>query len=174
MSVCYCAIRHFILATELMFSGDSTLTTLWENSADDIWLYFSYFISQKTGFDIACQWSPVETRCMKCQNLFSEKKKKKKKKKKTISICRLLNFLPRMLDANGAGCKLYPNVFEFMQLFIFLSALTLKAPITCSRRLCFFFFFFRDKQTIHMKCQDLSYLKKKTNKKKQKKKKKKQ
>ena len=31
--------------------------------------YFSYF-SQKTGFDISCKLSPVETICMKCQVLF--------------------------------------------------------------------------------------------------------
>ena len=37
---------------------------------------FSYF-SQKTGFDIPCKLSPMETICMKCQILFSEKNKKK-------------------------------------------------------------------------------------------------
>ena len=44
-------------------------------SADDILKYFFLF-SQKTGFDILCKLSPLETICMKCQNLFSEKKKK--------------------------------------------------------------------------------------------------
>ena len=34
----------------------------------------SYF-SQKTGFDISCKLSPMETICMKCQILFSETNK---------------------------------------------------------------------------------------------------
>ena len=44
-------------------------------SADDILKYFFYF-SQKTGFDISCKLSPVETICMKYQILFSGKYKK--------------------------------------------------------------------------------------------------
>ena len=39
------------------------------------WWYFSYFL-QRTGFDISYKLSPMETICMKCQNLFSAKKKK--------------------------------------------------------------------------------------------------
>ena len=39
---------------------------------------FFFFFSQKTGFDISCQLSPVETIGMKCQNLFSGKNEKKK------------------------------------------------------------------------------------------------
>ena len=45
-------------------------------SLDGILKYFSYF-SQKTGSDILCKLSPLETICMKCQNLFSGKNKKK-------------------------------------------------------------------------------------------------
>ena len=37
--------------------------------------YFFYFF-QKTGSDISCKLSPVETICMKCQNLFSGENKK--------------------------------------------------------------------------------------------------
>ena len=44
-------------------------------SAEEILKYFLY-ISQKTGFDISCKLSPVETFCMKCPILFSGKKKK--------------------------------------------------------------------------------------------------
>ena len=40
---------------------------------------FFLFFFQKTGFDISCKLSPVETICMKCQILFSRKIKKKKK-----------------------------------------------------------------------------------------------
>ena len=48
---------------------------------------FSYF-SQKTGFYISCKLSPLETICMKCQNLISGENKK------NISICFLLKILP--------------------------------------------------------------------------------
>ena len=58
------------------------------------WWYFSYS-SQKTGFDISCKLSPLETVCMKCQNLFSGKNKK------NISKCRLLKFLPRVLSGKS-------------------------------------------------------------------------
>ena len=36
---------------------------------------FSYF-PQKTGFDISCKLSPMETICIKCQIMFSGKNKK--------------------------------------------------------------------------------------------------
>ena len=67
-----------------------TFTTLWANSADNI-LMTSYF-SQKTGFDISSKQSPLETICMKNQNLFSVKNKK------NISKCHLLKFLLRELN----------------------------------------------------------------------------
>ena len=44
-------------------------------SEDEILKLFSYF-SQKTGFDIPCKLSPLETICMECQILFSRKSKK--------------------------------------------------------------------------------------------------
>ena len=50
-----------------------------------VWRCFSYF-SQKTRLDISCKLSPMETICMKCQILFSEKNKK------NISICLLKIF----------------------------------------------------------------------------------
>ena len=43
-------------------------------SADDILKYFAYF-PQKVCFEIACKLSPLETVCMQCQSLFSEKNK---------------------------------------------------------------------------------------------------
>ena len=47
------------------------------NSADNELVIFSlFFFTQKTGFDIACKLSPLETVCMKCQILFSGKNKK--------------------------------------------------------------------------------------------------
>ena len=46
-----------------------------KNSADDILKYLSDFI-QKTGFDISCKLSPMETMCMKCQNIISRKYEK--------------------------------------------------------------------------------------------------
>ena len=44
-------------------------------SADNILKYFS-FVSQKTGFDISCKLSPMETICIKCQIQFFGKNKK--------------------------------------------------------------------------------------------------
>ena len=44
-------------------------------SADDLLKYFSYF-SQKTGFDISCKLSLIETICMKYQILFYGENKK--------------------------------------------------------------------------------------------------
>ena len=52
-----------------------TFTTPWVNSADDTLMIFSHF-SKRKGFDISCKLSPVETVCMKFQNLFSGKYKK--------------------------------------------------------------------------------------------------
>ena len=49
----------------------SIFTTLWAISADDKYIY-NFF--QKTGFDILCKLSPLETIFTKCQDLFSEKK----------------------------------------------------------------------------------------------------
>ena len=60
-----------------MYDRNFIFTTLWANSAVEINI-FSYF-SQKTGFNISCKLSSVETICMKCQILFSGKNKKKKK-----------------------------------------------------------------------------------------------
>ena len=57
------------------------LITVWANSADDKFIIFFLFFSANS-FDISCILSPKETICIKCQNLFSEKKKKKKNKKK--------------------------------------------------------------------------------------------
>ena len=52
----------------------STLTiSLGDNSADNKLITF---FSQKTGFDISCKLSPLETICMKCQSLFSGKNNK--------------------------------------------------------------------------------------------------
>ena len=77
-----------------------TISALWGDSADDKLMTFFYF-SQKTGFDISCKLSPVETICMNGQNLFSGEKKKKKKK---ISKC-LLKFLPRVININIHNTK---------------------------------------------------------------------
>ena len=39
-------------------------------------IFFSDFFPQKTGFDISCKLSPMETICMYCQTPFSRKDKK--------------------------------------------------------------------------------------------------
>ena len=74
-----------------------TFTSLKANSADDelmIQCIFSYF-SQKSGFEISCSLSLMETVCMKCQILFSGKNKE------NISKCYLLKILPRRPSING-------------------------------------------------------------------------
>ena len=52
-----------------------TFTPLWTQIQQMTNWVFSDF-SQKTDFDISCKLSPLETICMKCQILFSEKKKR--------------------------------------------------------------------------------------------------
>ena len=54
-----------------------------------------FFFFQKTGFDILCKLSSLETICSKFQNLFSGKNKK------NISICHLPKILPRVLSINN-------------------------------------------------------------------------
>ena len=57
-------------------------STLWANSADDILKYFSYFFFffffffERTGIDISCKLSSLETICMKFQILRLGKNKK--------------------------------------------------------------------------------------------------
>ena len=51
------------------------LSTLRKFSAADVSKYFSCFY-QKTGFDISCKLSPMETICMKCTIPISGKNKK--------------------------------------------------------------------------------------------------
>ena len=53
-----------------------TITNHCADSPNDKLLIFFLF-SQKTGFDISCKLSPMETICMKCQYLFSGKKIRK-------------------------------------------------------------------------------------------------
>ena len=67
----------------------------WRQFAWNVKTCFLSYFSQKTGFDILCKLSPMETICMKCQNPFSGKDQK------NISICYLLKILPRVLSVNG-------------------------------------------------------------------------
>ena len=62
--------------------------------------YIFSYSSHKTGFDISCRLYPLETICMKCQNLFSGPKKEKK----IISKYCLLKFLPRVLSVKDNFC----------------------------------------------------------------------
>ena len=48
-------------------------------------IFFLFFFFQKIGYGISCRMSPLETVCMKCQNLFSAKKIR------DISICHMLS-----------------------------------------------------------------------------------
>ena len=53
------------------------------------------FFPRKQDLDISCKLSPLETRCMKCQNLYSGKSNK------NVSVCGLLNILPTSLLGFG-------------------------------------------------------------------------
>ena len=62
-------------AGEISWYYNHWCLALWiKFSADDILKCFSYF-SQKTGFNISCKLSPLDTICMKCWLLFSGQKK---------------------------------------------------------------------------------------------------
>ena len=63
-----------------------TISTLGEIlSRRHFGIYF-FFFSHKTGSGIACKLYPLETICMKCQNLFSGEKKKTKYQVDVCSI----------------------------------------------------------------------------------------
>ena len=76
-----------------------SLGSLSRRQTDDI----LRILPQKTGFDFSCKLSLLETNCIKCQNLFSEKKKK------TISMCCLLKFLPRVLSVKFPNAAIIPK-----------------------------------------------------------------
>ena len=92
----YITIHEHPIKPSLLFSLSLTFTRPLSGLIQQMtnWWFF-FFFSQKTGFDISCKLSPIETICMKCQILFSGKNKKK-----YISICHLLKFLPRVLSVN--------------------------------------------------------------------------
>ena len=73
-------------------------------SADDILKCFSYF-SQKTGFDISCKLSLIETICMKYQILFYGKNKKNIINLSSAELAPSLGgkFHPRYLPVAFAG-----------------------------------------------------------------------
>ena len=52
-------------------------TTTWANSADDKLMIIFFIFPRKTGFNISCKLSQIETIYMKCQMLFHKKNKKK-------------------------------------------------------------------------------------------------
>ena len=68
--------------------------------------------SQKTGSDISCKLSPVETICMKYQNLLSGKSKKKNI---SVHVCCLLKILSRMLSVKWVTHALSVNMNTCMK-----------------------------------------------------------
>ena len=91
-------VQNYINTAFYLALGE--FTTVWANSVDDklmifFFMFFFFFFLKKTGFDIPCKLSPLETLCIKYQILFSRENKKK------ISICHVLNILPRVLSING-------------------------------------------------------------------------
>ena len=86
--------RNLSLISEIMMKQHLPfpLSGLFQQTTN--WWCLSYF-SPKTGFDISCKLSPVETICMKFQILFFCKNKN------NISKYCHLKVLPRMLSINS-------------------------------------------------------------------------
>ena len=92
---------------------------------DDMFLF-----PQKTGLGVSCKLSPLETICMKCQNLFSEKNKK------NISICRLLKKkIPRVQGVKAFSviredCKIIMKTclcnFDLLKLHFYIEKIGLQ------------------------------------------------
>ena len=82
------ALRLFYMQS--MSSLALIITLLWANSADNKVVKFSYF-SQKTGSDISCKLSPMETICRKCQILFPGQNKKNNSKCPLLKNPRVLS-----------------------------------------------------------------------------------
>ena len=51
----------FKILSAAVVIGILTITTLWANSADDRLMTFFLYFSQKTGFDISCKSSPIDS-----------------------------------------------------------------------------------------------------------------
>ena len=77
--------------SDLIFSSLTlrTLGKIFSGRHIDIFSYFPH----KTSFDVSCKLSPLETICMKCQNLFSRKNKKKNHQ----LMCHLLTLAQRVI-----------------------------------------------------------------------------
>ena len=76
---CIYVIKHATVSVRLLYHQINPYHPLGKISRqqfDDIFLFFFFFFPQKTEFDISCNKSPLETICIKFQNLFSGKKKK--------------------------------------------------------------------------------------------------
>ena len=84
------------VATQLQTFDVLTFTALWANSADGKLMISFFIFPQKAGFNISSKLSPLETICMKCQNLFLVNKNNN-----NISTYLLLKNLPRMLSVKG-------------------------------------------------------------------------
>ena len=54
----------------------STLCKIFSRRLTEFFFFFFSYFSQKTGFNISCKMSPLETICMKCNILFPGKIKK--------------------------------------------------------------------------------------------------
>ena len=74
--------------------------------------HFSYFF-QKTGFDISCKLSHMETICMKCQSLFSWKNKK------NITILSSAELAQRVVKVNGLVIKTQLQIRLYFQISFF-------------------------------------------------------
>ena len=71
------SILHFVIEKNKTKAYHLTFTTLWANLAHDkLLIYFLFFQKKKTGCNISCKLSPMETICMNSHILFYGKNKK--------------------------------------------------------------------------------------------------
>ena len=98
------------------------LSTLGKNFSrrqiDDI---FSYF-SRKTGFDISCKLSPMETICMKCQILFSGTNKKN-------IILSSVEYAHRVVEANNELLHVHIDIICRAVTQCFLGTFSRRLPV---------------------------------------------
>ena len=102
------------------------MLTLYRQIQQQQILIFSYF-SWKIGFGMSCKLSPLETICMKCQNLFSLKNKK------SISKCCLLRFLSSMLSIKSEIIIIMILILH--QCMMYCSIISSSSPLNKAGRL---------------------------------------
>ena len=67
--------NHILIVAPVTFAPADAMTPSTEFFLKILFSFFFFFL-KKTGFDISCRLSPLETNCMKCEILHSGKNRK--------------------------------------------------------------------------------------------------